>query len=108
MPGRELINSYPDNYKYHASLRAALGVPADSNADLSDEQRARLSDLYAELQQSYPRSSAAFRIPLDFKVGRGSAADPEVLAVVDCLLLRAHGFVYIRCPGHTAASASAL
>lgn len=66
---REVLADTPDNYRYHTPLREALGLPGDSTAALDAEQRGRLRELYAQLQAEHPRSSAAFRIPLDFEVG---------------------------------------
>ncbi len=40
----------------------------DAAGDLTDSQREQLTKLYDDLQAEYPRSSAARRIPLDFKV----------------------------------------
>ena len=40
----------------------------DAAGDLTDSQREQLTELYNALQAQYPRSSAARRIPLDFKV----------------------------------------
>ena len=40
----------------------------DAAGNLTDSQREQLTELYDSLQAEYPRSSAARRIPLDFKV----------------------------------------
>ena len=40
----------------------------DAAGDLTNSQREQLTELYDSLQAEYPRSSAARRIPLDFKV----------------------------------------
>lgn len=66
---RELLAVNPDNYRHHTALRQAAGMPDDSTAELTGEQRSRMVELYHQLQADHPRSSAAFRIPLDFEVG---------------------------------------
>jgi peptide alpha-N-acetyltransferase len=90
---RGLIAINTENYNYHAGLQAALKLPtaaaaaagngsapaaaaangsASSGSEapgLSEEQRQRLTAVYVELQEQYPRSSAARRMPLDFLVG---------------------------------------
>lgn len=63
-----MLQFNPDNYKYHHGLRRALNLTPDASGQLSEEQREQLSQLYDGLQAQYPRSSAARRIPLDFKV----------------------------------------
>ena len=65
---RHMLQFNPDNYKYHHGLRRALNLLPDASGNLSDSQREQLSQLYDGLQAQYPRSSAARRIPLDFKV----------------------------------------
>jgi hypothetical protein len=65
---RELLAVNPDNYRHHAALRRAEGMPDDPTADLSAEQQGRMRELYKQLQADHPRSSACFRIPLDFEV----------------------------------------
>lgn len=65
---RHMLQFNPDNYKYHQGLRRALNLLPDAAGNLSDDQREQLSQLYDGLQAQYPRSSAARRIPLDFKV----------------------------------------
>ena len=66
---RELLAVNPDNYRHHAALRRAEGLPEDPSAELSDEQQGRMRGLYQQLQSDHPRSYAASRIPLDFEVG---------------------------------------
>jgi len=58
----------PNNYKYHEGLRAALQLEPDKDGQWSKEQLQRLPEIYDELAEQYPRSSAVQRIPLDFKV----------------------------------------
>ena len=65
---RHMLQFNPDNYKYHQGLRQALNLMPDAAGQLSDDQREQLTLLYDGLQQQYTRSSAARRIPLDFKV----------------------------------------
>lgn len=65
---RELLGINPENHQYHAGLRRALGLDTP-DAQLTAEQRQRLSDIYARLQRKFPKSTAAKRIPLDFLVG---------------------------------------
>lgn len=65
---RHMLQFNPDNYKYYQGLRRALNLLPDAAGKLSDSQREQLSQLYDGLQAQYPRSSAARRIPLDFKV----------------------------------------
>ena len=63
-----MLQFNPDNYKYHQGLRQALNLIPDATGKLSDDQREQLTLLYDGLQNQYSRSSAARRIPLDFKV----------------------------------------
>lgn len=58
----------PDNYRYHEGLRTAIHLPAGLQAPVTENQRAELQRLYAELQHSYPSSPAVRRIALDFLV----------------------------------------
>lgn len=68
---RELIGTNPDNTKYHDALLQAMGLIASAGGSWNQEERAKLSSLYHELQEAYPRSLACKRVPLDFKVRRG-------------------------------------
>lgn len=63
-----MLQFNPDNYQYHHGLRQALNLLPDASGSLSDSQRQQLTELYDGLQAQYSRSSAARRIPLDFKV----------------------------------------
>jgi len=63
-----MLQFNPDNYQYHHGLRRAMKLLPDAAGDLTDSQREQLTELYNALQAQYPRSSAARRIPLDFKV----------------------------------------
>ncbi|KAL4856126.1 N-terminal acetyltransferase A complex auxiliary subunit [Chlorella vulgaris] len=101
---RGLVAINTENYNYHAGLQAALKLPtaaaaaagngsapavaaangsASSGSEapgLSEEQRQRLTAVYVELQEQYPCSSAARRMPLDFLEGEAfvAAADSYV------------------------------
>jgi len=114
---RELLDANPENYGYHAGVQVAhLGRPLPPRAEragraphaygatrlrrpsyahLSAEERARLLELYAELQAAHPKALAPKRIPLDVLCldaaggGAGSAADFEArFAVYTQPLLR--------------------
>ena len=63
-----MLQFNPDNYQYHRGLRRAMKLLPDAAGNLTDSQREQLTQLYDALQVQYPRSSAARRIPLDFKV----------------------------------------
>lgn len=63
-----MLQFNPDNYKYHTGLRRAMNLLPDASGNLTDSQRDQLTQLYDGLQAQYTRSSAARRIPLDFKV----------------------------------------
>lgn len=65
---RHMLQFNPDNYQYHHGLRRAMKLLPDAAGDLTNSQREQLTELYDSLQAEYPRSSAARRIPLDFKV----------------------------------------
>ena len=56
---RRLLNRNPDNRQYYLGLEQA--------GDLKNE--ASLLNLYANLRQSYPRSTLARRIPLNYATG---------------------------------------
>ena len=71
-----MLQFTPDNYKYHKGLRNALKLQPDADGVLTDAQREQLTQLYDGLQEQYPRSSAAKRIPLDFKA---SFAQPRTV-----------------------------
>ena len=45
-----------------------MRLQPDADGSLTETQREQLTQLYNGLQEQYPRSSAAKRIPLDFKV----------------------------------------
>ena len=63
-----MLQFNPDNYRYYAGLRRAMGLDPDASGNLTDAQREHLTQLFDSLQEQYPHSSAAKRIPLDFKV----------------------------------------
>ncbi len=67
MRARGLLARAPDDYRYHEGLRGALRLAPDAAGGWSAQQRAALAGLYDALADAYPRSSAAQRIPLDFK-----------------------------------------
>ena len=74
---RGLLARAPDDYRYHEGLRAALRLAPDAAGCWSPQQRAQLAELYDALADAYPRSSAAQRIPLDFKArGRRARSVP--------------------------------
>ncbi|KAL4451836.1 hypothetical protein ABPG75_007498 [Micractinium tetrahymenae] len=92
---RALVAINTENHRYHAGLMAALQLPPAGTAgaagaavgaagaaggELSEEQRRRLAEAYAELQREHPHSVAARRIPLDFLEGEEfvAAADAYV------------------------------
>ncbi|KAK9808522.1 hypothetical protein WJX73_004343 [Symbiochloris irregularis] len=77
---RELLAITPDNYRYHEGLRASMQVPVDSCAPLTGDQRSRLQSLYAELAETFPRSAAVRRIPLDFLEGQDFESAAETHA----------------------------
>eukprot|EP00898_Chlorokybus_atmophyticus_P006405 jgi/Chlat1/6766/Chrsp50S06467 len=66
---RALLKINPDHYGYHDGLRACLHLEAGPSGDFSEDQVTRLKELYAELKNLYPKSSAVKRIPLDFLSG---------------------------------------
>ena len=65
---RQLLQRYPDNARYHTALQRAFRLEPAAGGAWDADQLARLQALYAELQAQHPRSTAAFRIPLDFLV----------------------------------------
>ena len=88
---RHMLQFNPDNYKYHHGLRRALDLTPDADGNLTDHQRERLTQLYHGLQARYPRSSAARRIPLDFKVSLlHTHTDPWVRNLTNALRCHAH------------------
>jgi len=64
---RELITINSDNHAYHKGLLAALGHQQDGVT--SDADQEKLIAVYASLQEKYPRSNAAKRMPLNFLTG---------------------------------------
>ena len=66
---RKLLALNPDNYRYHDGLREALQLQPDASGAWTDQQRRSLAALYDGLAKDHPQSSAAKRIPLDFKAG---------------------------------------
>lgn len=79
---RELIDLQPDNYRYHSALRQAVDLPVEglSRESVTPQQRQQLRKLYEGLQSRHPKSSAAFRTPLDYEEGEAfrAAADAYV------------------------------
>ena len=65
---RQLLQRYPDNGRYHTALQRSMRLDPDSHGIWSGEQLQALKALYSELQGQYPRSTAVFRIPLDYLV----------------------------------------
>ena len=74
---RQLLRRYPDNARYHTALQRAMGLEPASDGGWSGDQLAALQALYDELQAEYPRSTAAFRIPLDYLVSTTATLAPE-------------------------------
>ncbi|CAI5490805.1 unnamed protein product [Closterium sp. Naga37s-1] len=65
-----LLAINPDNYKHYEGLQACMGLNASAaDGSYTPEQLAELSELFKGLQEKYPKSAAAKRIPLDFLQG---------------------------------------
>ena len=64
---RKLLALNPNNHRYHEGLQAALGLAPDQAGARTPQQRERLSQVYIELAQQYPKAGAVRRLPLDFK-----------------------------------------
>jgi peptide alpha-N-acetyltransferase len=63
---RALLAHNPDNWAYFDGLRKSTGLGADQ---LSAEEQAKVLTLLKELQQEYPRSNTAKRLPLRYATG---------------------------------------
>lgn len=63
---RHLLDINPDCYRYFAGYERAKQVVGEGG-EIKDE--AKLNALYDELQQAYPRSTAAKRLPLNWLSG---------------------------------------
>ena len=59
----------PDNYEYHAGLRASFGLEIESENRLSEEDVRRLCTFYNEFSEKHPSSLTCKRIPLDYLEG---------------------------------------
>ncbi|KAF9353908.1 N-alpha-acetyltransferase 15, NatA auxiliary subunit [Mortierella sp. NVP85] len=63
---RALLAHNPDNLAYFDGLRKSTGLGAD---ELSAEEQSKVLTLLKELQQEYPRSNTAKRLPLRYATG---------------------------------------
>ncbi|ORZ05507.1 NMDA receptor-regulated protein 1-domain-containing protein [Lobosporangium transversale] len=63
---RILITHNPDNVAYFEGLRKSKGLGDDN---LSGENQTKVLELLKELQQQYPRSNIAKRLPLKYATG---------------------------------------
>lgn len=62
---RSLLAANSENYRYHEALQKCLGLSLEGGKH-SPEHVNELTSLYKSLQEEYPFSAAAKRIPLDF------------------------------------------
>ncbi|KAG0310653.1 N-alpha-acetyltransferase 16, NatA auxiliary subunit [Dissophora globulifera] len=60
---RTLLSHNPDNFAYFSGLHKSMGL-GDSTED-----QAKLLDVFKNLQETYPRSNAAKRLPLRYATG---------------------------------------
>eukprot|EP01121_Diplochlamys_sp_Union-15-3_P011867 TRINITY_DN347_c0_g1_i3.p1 TRINITY_DN347_c0_g1~~TRINITY_DN347_c0_g1_i3.p1 ORF type:complete len:796 (+),score=157.32 TRINITY_DN347_c0_g1_i3:344-2731(+) len=65
---RTLIDTCPDNARYHAQLLESLGIQT-TDASATGETLDKLVKIYDELAQKYPKDTAPVRIPLSFLSG---------------------------------------
>ncbi|KAF9157176.1 N-alpha-acetyltransferase 16, NatA auxiliary subunit [Mortierella sp. AD010] len=63
---RILIAYNPDNFGYFDGLRKSVGLGSE---DLSADDQVKVLDLLKSLQENYPRSNAAKRLPLRYATG---------------------------------------
>ncbi|KAG0000692.1 N-alpha-acetyltransferase 16, NatA auxiliary subunit [Entomortierella chlamydospora] len=63
---RILIAHNSDNFSYFDGLRKSVGL---GNEDLSADDQVKVLDLLKSLQENYPRSNAAKRLPLRYATG---------------------------------------
>ncbi len=64
-----LLAKNPENWDYYRGLIAAMGAaftPAEAAAGLPAEKLSKLTALFKELSNTFPKSAAAKRLPLDF------------------------------------------
>jgi peptide alpha-N-acetyltransferase len=61
-----IISQNPDNYAYLDGLCKSVGLGHDN---LSTEDQVKVLDLFKQLQQEYPRSNLAKRLPLRYATG---------------------------------------
>lgn len=62
---QSLLAANSENYRYHEALKKCLGLSLEGGKH-SPEHVNKLTSLYKSLQEEYPWSAAAKRIPLDF------------------------------------------
>jgi hypothetical protein len=62
---RSLLAANSEKYRYHEALQKCLGLSIEGGKH-SPERVNKLTSLYKSLQEEYPWSAAAKRIPLDF------------------------------------------
>ncbi|KAF9435768.1 N-alpha-acetyltransferase 16, NatA auxiliary subunit [Entomortierella beljakovae] len=63
---RILLDHNPDNFSHFDGLRKSVGL---GNDNLSTEDQTKVLELFKELQEKYPRSNAAKRLPLRYASG---------------------------------------
>ncbi|KAI7830391.1 NMDA receptor-regulated protein 1-domain-containing protein [Gamsiella multidivaricata] len=63
---RVLIAQNPDNFAYFAGLRKSIGL---DHEPLSAEEQVKILEVFKQLQQEYPRSNVAKRLPLRYATG---------------------------------------
>ncbi|KAF9578148.1 N-alpha-acetyltransferase 16, NatA auxiliary subunit, partial [Lunasporangiospora selenospora] len=67
---RALIQHNPDNFAYIEGLTKSMGLANGEGAKaLSAENESKLLTMFTELQDQYPRSNAAKRLPLRYATG---------------------------------------
>ncbi|KAF8926049.1 NMDA receptor-regulated protein 1-domain-containing protein [Dissophora ornata] len=63
---RVLLAQNPDNFAYFDGLRKSVGLGSET---LSAEEQVKTLEMFKQLQQEYPRSNAAKRLPLRYATG---------------------------------------
>ncbi|KAH7036515.1 NMDA receptor-regulated protein 1-domain-containing protein [Linnemannia elongata] len=63
---RDLLALNPDNMAYFEGLGKSLGLGGDRQ---TDEDEAKILEMFKQLQKEYPRSNAAKRLPLRYATG---------------------------------------
>lgn len=74
---RKLLDVNPDNYHYYEGLQKCVGLAPGAKVYTSEEVE-KLTKLYSELREKFPRSAAAKRIPLDFLEGDAFKAEVSI------------------------------